>query len=165
MGGQDAVGGLPAHGKAGPVQVAHADLEHAVCGAVADGQVHVNGGDLDMAHDARAGHIQQGLVGLPGLVAEGHLLAADRQAVVVVLGGLEQVVIFRLIQVGHGLGVAGDGLGGAGGVPPVADGGVQEQGQACKKDQYKQDGRGIGFLLHCRTLLAAGTGSAPAGVG
>ena len=52
---------LPAaHRQAGALQVACGDLQHAIAGAVVDGQLHTDLFNGDVAHNAGAGHIQRG---------------------------------------------------------------------------------------------------------
>ena len=62
--------------------------------------------------------------------------AGAGEGLVVPLGVVPEPVQGLAVHGVHHLGVAGNGPGGVEGVPVVADGGVQQQGQPCKKDQY-----------------------------
>ena len=57
------MGALAAHRQAGALQVACSDLQHAIAGAVVDGQLHTDLFNGDVAHNAGAGHIQRAFVG------------------------------------------------------------------------------------------------------
>lgn len=108
--GQHAVGGRAPHRQGAALNVPHRHLEHRLLRAVVDGQGAVDFGDLDIAHDAAAGYVQQGQVLLPfrfgELVGNGLL----RQPGVIRAGGQPQLLVILLGQAGHAFRVAGDGL-------------------------------------------------------
>lgn len=69
--GEHAVGALAAYGQAGPVHMAHGDLQNGFGGAVVDGQGHIDIGDLDIAHNARAAEVQKLFILLLLLLRQG----------------------------------------------------------------------------------------------
>ena len=116
--------------------MAHGDLQHALVHAVVDGQRDLELRDLDVAHDAGTGNIQQRLILrqiFPGLPQRVFPLG---QPLVISLGSRPHLVVIIIVQRGHALGVGGDGVGLVEGVPVVADAGVQQQGEPCQEDQY-----------------------------
>ena len=123
----------------------HRHLEHRLLRAVVDGQGAVDFGDLDIAHDAAAGYVQQGQVLLPfrfgELVGNGLL----RQPGVIRAGGQPQLLVILLGQAGHAFRVAGDGLGLVEGVPVIAEGGVEHDGRPRQQDDDQQDGGQVLF--------------------
>ena len=63
VGRNDRVGALAAHRQAGALQVTCRHLQHAIAGAVVDGQLHTDLFNGDVAHNAGAGHIQRIFIG------------------------------------------------------------------------------------------------------
>ena len=98
-----------------------------------DGQGAVDLRDLNVAHDAKAGHIQQALILFFLCFAEKKRHVSPGQRFIIALRGIPKRVILGVVQLRDSFGVAGNGAGLVEGVPVVADGGVQQQGQACKK--------------------------------
>ena len=119
----DRVGGRAAHRQAGALYVACGDLQHAVAGAVVDGQLHADFGDGDVTHNARAGNIQR--VG----VASKLIRAVERVLVggylcVKGIGGVKVSAVIRIGHVVHVLRVACHRAGLVALVDVIADGGV-----------------------------------------
>ncbi len=150
--GQDAVGALPAHGQARPLQVPHSHLQNRILGAVVNGQGHIQAGDFDVAHNAHAGHVQQPLIFRLLVVVQKVGVFPAHQGAVIGLGLLPKLTVAILVQLGHLLGIVGDGTGLVRLVPPVGEGGVQHQGQPY--DQYEDQKNCRGVFAH-RALLAA----------
>ena len=103
-----------------------------------DGQRAINAGDVNIAHDAEAGHIQQALVFFLLGVAEQVGIVPIGQRCVVAFGCGPDFVILLLVQIGYFFGIRGNGFRLVQGVPVIADRGVQQQGQPCKKDQEQE---------------------------
>lgn len=123
VGRQYAVGGRAAHRQARTLEMADADLQHAVRCAVINRQLDVDFINCDVAHNAGAGDIERVLI--PGnflRVVEG-IGVGGQAGVVVVRGGKTGVGVLRRQALG-GLVIAGDGAGGVPLVPPVGHGGV-----------------------------------------
>ena len=109
--------------------MADGDLQDGILRAMVDGQAHVNFGNLDIAHDPLTGYVQQAFVFGLLLLGEEEAVAATTQVPVILPGGVPDGVIAGVVESGHVFGVGGDGAGLVEGVPVVADGGVQQQGQ------------------------------------
>ena len=121
--------------------MADGDLENGILRPVVDRKRELDGRDLDVAHDAGAGDVQQAVILRTLLVGQEIAVFAFQQRLVVVSGRRPQFVIPRLIEALHVGGVAGDGLRGVEGVPVVAYSRVQKQGHACKQDQDQKKRR------------------------
>ena len=119
----DRVGGRAAHRQAGALQVACGDLQHAVVGAVVDGQLHADFGDGDVTHNARAGNIQRFVVAgkliraVKGVFVGGHLCVKG-------IGGVKVGAVIRIGHVVHVLRVACHRAGLVALVDVIADGGI-----------------------------------------
>lgn len=141
MAGEHAVGAFSAGRERGPVEMADGDLEDRIVRPVVDRKRELDGRDLDVAHDAGTGDVQQAVILRALLVGQEIAVFAFQQRLVVVSGRRPQLVIPRLIEALHVGGVAGDGLRGVEGVPVVAYSRVQKQGHACKQDQDQKKRR------------------------
>ena len=132
------MGAFAAHGQAGPFQMAHGDLQDRFLRTMIDGQRAINAGDFNIAHDAKTGHIQKLLVFFLLCVAQKVGVVPFCQRRIVGLCGGPDFVILILVQICDFLGICGNGPGLVEGVPVIADRGVQQQGQPCKKDQEQE---------------------------
>ena len=132
------MGAFAAHGQAGPFQMAHGDLQDRFLRTMIDGQRAINAGDFNIAHDAKTGHIQKLLVFFLLGVAEQVRIDPIGQRCVVAFGRGPDFVVLILVQICNFLGICGNGPGLVEGVPVIADRGVQQQGQPCKKDQEQE---------------------------
>lgn len=114
--------------------MADGNLQHSIFHAVVNGQRNSNRRNFDIAHDAAAGNIKQVLV--IGSIFLGGLKPCTvlGQLGIVGLGVGPCLPIGCVVQLGHLLGIAGDGAGLMKRVPPVAGCGIQQQGQPCQKD-------------------------------
>ena len=120
------MGAFAAHGQAGPVQMADGDLEDDLLGAVVDGQVDVDLGNFDVGHDAVSGHVQELFVLVFQAVIQNEGIVPAVQRLVVGPGLLPEGGVVLFAQMGHLLGVGADGPTLVEGVPPVAEGRVQQ---------------------------------------
>ena len=99
------------------------DLQHAVVGAVVDGQLHADFGNGDVTHNARAGNIQR-------VVVAGKLIRAvegifvGNYLCVKCIGGVKVGAVIRIGHVVHVLRVACHRAGLVALVDVIADGGV-----------------------------------------
>ena len=123
MGRNDRVGAAAAHRQAGALQVACGDLQHAIAGAVVDGQLHTDLFNGDVAHNAGAGHIQRGVVagepvGMEQRVRVGGDLRIER------ICRLEIGAVVGIGQIVHILGIGGHSTGLMQLVDVIAEGGV-----------------------------------------
>ena len=139
MAGEHAVRPRAARGQRAALDVADGDLQHALARAVIDGQGAVDLRDLDIAHDARAGDVQQAVIDRLLLLAHHKAPVLADQRLIVRLGLREQLVKARMVQLRDRVAVAGNRAGLMHGIPPVADGGVQHQGEPCKEHQYQRN--------------------------
>ena len=123
MGRNDRVGAGTAHRQAGAFQMAGRHLQHAVAGAVVDGQLHADLGDRDVAHDSGSGHIQRAFVaGEPVGEIQSVRVGGDLR-----VEGICRFKVGRVIGIAqfvHVLGIGGHGTGLVPLVHIVADGGV-----------------------------------------
>ena len=123
MSRNDRVGALATHRQAGALQVACGDLQHAIAGAVVDGQLHADLGDRDVAHDPGAGHVQRAFVaGEPVGEIQGVRVGGDLR-----IEGVCRLEIGAVVGIGqlvHVLGIGGHGTGLVPLVHIVAEGGV-----------------------------------------
>ena len=136
--GNHTVGAFTPHGQGGPFDVAHRHLQHLFAGAVVNGQGDIDAGDLHIAHDTAAGHVQQLLVALVLLLGGLEPVSVAKEPAVIVLRRLPQGFVGFIVHFRHGLLVGGDGLGLVHGVPVIGYHGVQQQGQPCKKHCQQQ---------------------------
>ena len=114
-----------------------------------DGQGAVNTGNLDIAHNAQAGNIQQLFIGRFLLLRQQVGIVPLQKGCVIGGSRLPKGLILVLVQAGDLLGIDRDGPGLVLGVPVIADGGIQQQGQPKKEDQNQQDcNEMIAFFLH-----------------
>ena len=125
--------------------------------AVVDGQGDIDGGDLDIAHDAGAADVQEAVI---------FRLLALGQEIAGLARGLQHGVVGVVRQALHVLRAAGDGAGGVQRVPVVADARIQKQGQPCGEQQNEQHGRAMFFHLQdspflCFERPGAGAGDRP----
>lgn len=109
--GQHRVGAGAAHRKAAALDVADADLQSGLVGAVVDGQIDVDLVDLDVADHVGAGHVHGGVVLGQLLVRKAEAVGFAGQGGVVGPGLREQLVVGVVVQGGHLFSVAGDGAG------------------------------------------------------
>lgn len=99
------------------------DLQHAVVGAVVDGQFYADFGDGDVTHNARTGNIQRFVVAgklirsVEGVFVGGHLCVKG-------IGGVKVGAVIRIGHVVHVLRVACHRAGLVALVDVIADGGV-----------------------------------------
>ena len=117
------MGALAAHRQAGALQVACGDLQHAIAGAVVDGQLHTDLFNGDVAHNAGAGHIQRAFVGGKALrkiqrIRVGGDLRIER------ICRLEIGAVVGIGQLVHVLGIGGHSTGLMQLVDVIAEGGV-----------------------------------------
>lgn len=124
--GNRRVGVRPAYRQAGALDVAAGNLQHGLVGAMVDGQAHVNAGDVYVAHDARARHVQQAAVLLRLLGRGNPAVSLLPQALVVPARLLQQPVHLLLRHPLHRLDIRGDGPGLVQRIPPVAECGVHQ---------------------------------------
>ena len=125
--GEDRVGPLAPHGEGRPVDVPHRHLEDLLRGAVIEGQVTVDGGDVNGAHHAVAPGVKLAVVVSQPLRGEEGGAPFPGPPVVVGQGVGQDPVILLLVQVGHLVRVVHDGSGLVEGVPPVADLGISQE--------------------------------------
>lgn len=141
MAGNHAVGAGAAYGEGAPFNMADGDLQHGVLDAVVDGQGDPDGRNLDIAHDAVAGDVQQIFV-LPGFFLGGLIaVGVAAQRFVIGLRLCPNLLVGIIVHFSNCFRIAGNGPGLMEGVPPVAYGRVQQQGQPYKKDQQQHNGR------------------------
>ena len=119
----DRVGAAAAHRQAGALQVACGNLQHAIAGAVVDGQLHTDLFNGDVAHNAGAGHIQRDVVagepvGMEQRVRVGGDLRIER------ICRLEIGAVVGIGQLVHVLGIGGHSTGLMQLVDVIAEGGV-----------------------------------------
>ena len=119
----DRMGALAAHRQAGALQVACSDLQHAIAGAVVDGQLHTDLFNGDVAHNAGAGHIQRIFIGRKTTrkiqrVRVGGDLRIER------ICRLEIGAVVGIGQLVHILGIGGHSTGLMQLVDVIAEGGV-----------------------------------------
>ena len=143
--GDGAVGPDAADGEARPREMADGDLQHGLVGAVVDGQGDVDFRDVDVAHDAGAVDIQQGVVFLLFLLAHVPEHAAFAELFVVLFGGLEDLLVAVGVELGDRLGVARDGTALVEAVPPVGEGGIDQQPHPDQRHEQHQQGDEILF--------------------
>ena len=99
------------------------DLQHAVVGAVVDGQLHADFGDGDVTHNARTGNIQRFVVAgkliraVEGVFVGGHLCVKG-------IGSVKVGAVIRIGHVVHVLRVACHRAGLVALVDVIADGGI-----------------------------------------
>ena len=158
------MGAFAAHGQAGPFQMAHGDLQDRFLRTMIDGQRAINAGDFNIAHDAKTGHIQKLLVFFLLCVAQKVGVVPFCQRCIVGLCGGPDFVILILVQICDFFGIRGNGAGLVEGVPVIADGRIQQQGQSREKHQDQQQRCEISFfLLHAGFSLPlwAGEGVPP----
>ena len=129
------------------------DLQHIVSRAVVDGQGKLDGGDLDIAHDAGIVDAQLCGVVFALRVGKGEEAAARKESAVIGVRACQQRIVAAGIHAAHLLVIGGDGPRGVQGVPIIAHAWVEQQGQPCKERDDQQ--RGGDFIFHCRVLLAA----------
>jgi len=95
----DRVGRSAAHRQAGAFQMTCRHLQHAVVGAVVDGQLHADLFNGDVAHNARAGNIQR-------FVVAGKLIRTEEGVFVgghLCVKGIGGVKVGAVIRIGHGV--------------------------------------------------------------
>ena len=92
-----------------------------------DGTAHVELRDLEIAHDADAGDVQQLFILFLLRIRQREIRAALRQGPVIRPGRRPHLLVLRFVQVGHILRIRADGPAGVEGVPVVTDGGIQQQ--------------------------------------
>ena len=119
----DGVGAAAAHRQAGAFQMTCRHLQHAIAGAVVDGQLHTDLFNGDVAHNAGAGHIQRGVVagepvGMEQRVRVGGDLRIER------ICRLEIGAVVGIGQIVHILGIGGHSTGLMQLVDVIAEGGV-----------------------------------------
>ena len=115
------------------------NLKYCFRRAVINGQLAANGRNLDAAHNTVAGQIELLFIEQPLFVGHfeaGHV--AD-EGFIVGIGAFPGGGIDGGIHLGYLLGIGNDGPGLVHGVPPVADGGVQQQGQSGKEHQDQDE--------------------------
>ncbi len=114
----------------------HGNLKDGFLRTVVDGQGTINAGDFNVAHDAKTGHIQQPLIFRFLLLTEQIGIASRQEGLVIGSGFLPELIIRVVVQIRHLFRIACDGAGLVEGIPVVADGRVQQQGQPYK--QYEK---------------------------
>ena len=141
----DRMGAFAAHRQAGALQMSCAGLQHRIPGAVVDGQLHVDPGNGDVAHDAGAGDVQCGVVGREPVRVVQRLRVGGNGGVEAV-GGVKPHRIVRRCHAVHLLGVVGHGVGLMPPVDRIADGGVQHHRKPQKEHEDQEQGAGFVFL-------------------
>ena len=131
--GQDTVRTLAAGRKRGALHMADGDLQNRLVRAMIDGKVTLYFGNLDVAHDAVVRNIQQGFIDLLLLLGHDKAACAVVQCFIVSACIRPNLVIRGIVQIGHLLGIAGDGAGLVERVPVIADGRIQQQQRSGKK--------------------------------
>lgn len=137
--GENGMRPLSSHGKAGPVQMADGDLEDALIGAVVNRERAFDCRNIHVTHNAGPGYIQGIAVFFLFLVREGKNTRAKADPAVKSPRSFQNRVIFRGIHRRYRIRVGGNGPGLVERVPIVTEAGIQQQGQACDKDDDKKN--------------------------
>ena len=120
--------------------MAHGDLEHALIHAVINSELALELGNLNGAHDARAGHIQGIVVQLQlffGQEPVGFFLPC--QGFIVCFRTLEQFDIMGIVDLSNLLYIGCNGSGLVERIPVVTDGGIQQQAKPYDQCQNQKD--------------------------
>lgn len=134
------VGVQAAHGQAGSHDMPDRGLQHGVAGSVIDRQVGFCFGDRYEAHVARSVHVELGVILLGKLlVVFNHPAVGQfKQPPVIFHGGVQYRLVFLIVQLGHALGIGGDGAALVHLVPVFAEGGIGHDAQAHQKNEEEQ---------------------------
>lgn len=134
MAGKDAMGTCSADGEGSTLNMADGDLEDGLIGTVINGEGAVNFFDFDIAHDAVAGHIEQGEIAFLLFLGRVVTVGGVPEVLIIRSGVVQELFVVDVGDIGDGLGVTSDRARLVEGVPVVADCWVQQQGQPCNQD-------------------------------
>ena len=151
--GEHSMGAGAADGKTRPIHMADGDLQYRFLGGMVNGNVDIDGGDIDIAHQPGAGEVEQQIILGQVLLGHGVGVLLLQQARVIVVGGLDHGGQLSGVRLVHLTGVRDDGAGGVEGVPPVADRGISHDRDAEQHDENQQPGGQIRFFLLFRGFL------------
>lgn len=147
MPGNDGMGGRTADGKAGALDMSGRNLKNALGGAVVNGQLHVDIGDGNIAHDAGAGDIEDVVIAR-NFVKIGKRCIERGELAVIVAGFGEHLVVLLVVKLGDRFLVAGNDMGRHVLVPPIGEGRIEHHGESHEEQNCKNNGGKRDFLLH-----------------
>lgn len=127
--GQRAVGAFAAHRKGRALQMSDGGLQDLLTGPVVDGQLDIDLGNINVAHDSGGTGREQAVVLFPLLLGQRPVDAVFRDFVVVGSGRLDHLLVLVVVHVGDLFGVVQNGVRLMHGVPVVREGRVNEESQ------------------------------------
>lgn len=146
--GNDGVRTCSADRQAAALNVTGSDLQHALACSVVDGQLHADIWYGDIAHDARAGDVENIIVA-GDVIKIGERRVKCGKLFVVGVGFFKKPVAFVVVHFCNSLLVACNGSCLMPLIPPIRESRVKHHGDTNKKNQAKNQGSYyITFFLH-----------------
>lgn len=115
------------------------DLQDRFIGPVVDRERHLDAGDVDVAHDAGAGDVEDAVVGLDLLVRQHEPPGLLHEVLVECFRLSPHAVEILFIHVCNLRGISCDRTGLVEGVPPVTEGRIHEQADSDEENQHQND--------------------------